>query len=167
MFKLSKVAGLQSATLLKMNYFTGLLKLSEWLHLISNNSKFSTASTSWQHKPSTFLFIAPHLLHLYNSVTFWILVDFSCVLEISVPRQRRLCLKLNSDVYSEHGGTSKMELFSKIVDAFQPLPSFTKSAILDAWMGSGYASETLFHIAYWNPITDLLFLIFFNFVLLK
>ena len=55
MFKLSKIAGLLQ--LLEMN--TGSFKLSEWCafklsYLIPNISKYSTVSTSWKLKNSTF-----------------------------------------------------------------------------------------------------------------
>ena len=86
----------------------------------SNNSKYSTASTSLLHKHSTFLSIALHLPHLYHSVTLCFFVDFSCVLGILVPHQPRLCLQRNSDVYSEHSRKSKMEFFAEIVHGFQP-----------------------------------------------
>ena len=42
--------------------------------------------------------------------------------------------------YSEPGGTSKLELFAKIVHGFQPLFFFAKSYILDVWLGSEHAS---------------------------
>ena len=38
-------------------------------YIILNKSKYSTTSTLWQHKHSTFLPIAPHLPDLYHSVT--------------------------------------------------------------------------------------------------
>ena len=60
----------------------------------SSNSKYSTASTSWQRK------------------------------------QPRLRLQLNSDSYSEHSRTSKMELFSKIFNGFQAATIFTNSCLL-------------------------------------
>ena len=41
--------------------------------------------------------------------------------------------------YSEPCCTSKMELFVKIVNGFEPLPISRKSSILDVWRGSEYA----------------------------
>ena len=85
-----------------------------------NNSNYSTVSTLPQHKHSAFLSIAPHLPHLYNSVTLWFFVDFSYVLEMSVPHQPRLHSQLNSEAYSEHSRKSKMKFFAEIVHGFQP-----------------------------------------------
>ena len=44
---------------------------------------------------------------------------------------------------SEPCQTSKMKLFGKIVQAFQPSNIFAKSFILDVWHGSEYASGTV------------------------
>ena len=44
------------------------------------------------------------------------------------------------EVHSEPCHTSKIELFAKIVDGFQPLTFFVKSSIFDVWQGSKYAS---------------------------
>ena len=41
---------------------------------------------------------------------------------------------------SEHYQTSKIELFSKIVNSFYSLTIFAKSSILDVWKGSEYTS---------------------------
>ena len=43
--------------------------------------------------------------------------------------------------YSEPSQTSKMELFSKIVNGGKLLAIFPKSSILDVWQGSEYAFE--------------------------
>ena len=40
------------------------------------------------------------------------------------------------EAYSEPSGTSKMEVFAKIVNSCQPLIIFAKSSILDVWLGS-------------------------------
>ena len=112
-------------------------------YLTSNNSKYSMASTFWQGKQSTFLSIAPLLPHQYYSVTLWFFVEFSWVSGIWVRRQPRLCLQLNSDTYSEHSWISKMELSLEIVNGFHSLSIFSKSYILDVWLGDGYASKTL------------------------
>ena len=45
-----------------------------------------------------------------------------------------------SEAYSEPSQTSKIELFEKVVNGFQPLTIFEKSSILDVWQGSEYAS---------------------------
>ena len=47
--------------------------------------------------------------------------------EFTVPRP---------EAYSEPSRISKMELFTKIVNGFQPLIIFSKSFILDVWLGS-------------------------------
>ena len=41
-----------------------------------------------------------------------------------------------SGAYSEPYQTSKMELFAKIVNDFQPLTIFAKSSVVDVWQGS-------------------------------
>ena len=46
-----------------------------------------------------------------------------------------------SEVHSEASRTSTMELFSKVVHGFQPLPIFAKSFILDIQLSSEYTSE--------------------------
>ena len=46
----------------------------------------------------------------------------------------------SAEAYSEPYQTSKIELFSKIVDSFHLLTIFSKSFILDAWQVSEYAS---------------------------
>ena len=79
------------------------------------------ASISSQHKHPTFLCFAPHLSHLYHPVTFLFFVDFSFILGTLVPHQPRRHLQLNSDAYSEHRQTSKMELFPKTVNSFKTL----------------------------------------------
>ena len=43
-----------------------------------------------------------------------------------------------SEAYSEPCLRSKMELFAKIVNSFQPVTIFAKSSILDIWLGSEY-----------------------------
>ena len=121
-------------------------------------SCFSTQSQYWLTFSQTelqmllrfcliYLSTAPHLPHLYHPATLWFFVGFSCVLGILVPRQLLfyywLCLLLYWDACSEHSQTSKIELFSKIVNGFPPLTILTKSSILDVWLGSGYASESL------------------------
>lgn len=40
-------------------------------------------------------------------------------------------MAFNSDIYSDCIGTSKMELFAKKVNGFQPFIIFAKSSILD------------------------------------
>ena len=52
---------------------------------------------------------------------------------------QKLLLKLLV-VLLEPGETSKMELFVKIVNNIKLLTIFTKSSILDIWMGSKYTS---------------------------
>ena len=42
--------------------------------------------------------------------------------------------------------TSKMELFTKVVNDLKPLSIFAKSVILDVWLGYEYASEN--HLGY-------------------
>ena len=49
-------------------------------------------------------------------------------------------IKFQTEAYSEPSRTSKMELFAKIVNSRTPLIIFTKSSILDVWLGSEYAS---------------------------
>ena len=46
-----------------------------------------------------------------------------------------------TEAYSEPSRTSKMELFAKIVNSFQRLTIFAKSAIFDIRLRSEYASE--------------------------
>ena len=41
----------------------------------------------------------------------------------------------NSKSYSVHNQTSKMELFAKVVNSFQPLTIFAKNSILDFFTG--------------------------------
>ena len=119
MFKLSKVTGLQSAALLKMNCFTGSFKLSEWLysyHHISYPIIQSTPQFQLRGKENTlFLSITPLLLYLYHSVTTWFFVDFSCASVMSVPRQPRLCLQLNWEAYSNWNSINELSflIFSK------------------------------------------------------
>ena len=43
------------------------------------------------------------------------------------------------EVYSEASQTSKIKLFVKIVNGFQPLTIFVKSSILNVWQASEYA----------------------------
>ena len=42
---------------------------------------------------------------------------------------------------SEPSQTSKMKLFAKTVKSQKPWTNFTKSSILDVWLGFEYASE--------------------------
>ena len=46
------------------------------------------------------------------------------------------------ETYSETSQTSKMKLFAKIVNGFQPLTILAKSSSLEVWQGSEYASIT-------------------------
>ena len=55
------------------------------------------------------------------------------------------------DAYSEPCQISKLQLFAKKVNGFQPLTIFAKRFILNAWQGSAYASAYIqllinFHI---------------------
>ena len=43
------------------------------------------------------------------------------------------------ETYSQPSQTSKMEVFIKIVNGFQPFTVFIKSSILDIWLGYEYA----------------------------
>ena len=45
-----------------------------------------------------------------------------------------------SEVYLEPCQTSKMELFAKVVNSFYPQTSFSKSSILDIYLGTEWAS---------------------------
>ena len=45
-----------------------------------------------------------------------------------------------TDAYSESSQTSKMELFAKKINGFQPVTIFAKNSTLDARLGSEYAS---------------------------
>ena len=45
-----------------------------------------------------------------------------------------------TEAYSEPCQTSKMELFEKKVNSFQPLTIFARILFLDVWLGSGYTS---------------------------
>ena len=47
------------------------------------------------------------------------------------------------EAYWEPCYTSKMELFSEIVNGFQPLTISTKSSVLDVWQGSEYVSGNI------------------------
>ena len=49
-------------------------------------------------------------------------------------------LKFPEVLYSEASQTSKMELFGKILNDFQPLTIFTKIFILDVWKSPEYIS---------------------------
>ena len=49
--------------------------------------------------------------------------------------------RVASDEYSEPSRTSKLELFSKIVNGWKPLTIFAESFILDVRLGSKYVSE--------------------------
>ena len=53
--------------------------------------------------------------------------------DISIPHQPRLCLHLNSEAYSKHSQTSKMESFAEIVHGSQPQTIFTENAISDIY----------------------------------
>ena len=44
------------------------------------------------------------------------------------------------EAYPEPCQISKMALFAKIVNGFQPLNIFAKNQIFDVWQGSGYTS---------------------------
>ena len=112
-------------------------------YLIPNNSKYSMAPTSLQHKHSTFLPTASQLSHLYHSVTLWFYVDFSGLLGISFRHQNGLLLRQKSEAYSKHGRTSKMEFFGKLINGFLLLNIFTESSLLDVWLGSKYVSEVI------------------------
>ena len=112
-----------------MNYFTSSFKLTEWLHSYHCiwYPIITAANTQVFHSfdfvaPQTLyiLSIASHLPHLFHSVTLWYFIDFSCVL-----------------------GTSKMELFPKKVNRFQPLTVFRKSSIFDVQLDSGCTCETV------------------------
>ena len=50
-------------------------------------------------------------------------------------------LEANLEAYSETYQTSKIEVFTKIVNGFSFLTIFTKSSILDIWQDSEFASE--------------------------
>ena len=50
-------------------------------------------------------------------------------------------MEANSEAYSEPCQTSKMEVFTKIVNGFSFLTIFAKSSILDVWQDSEFASE--------------------------
>ena len=50
-----------------------------------------------------------------------------------------------AEAYSEPSRTSKMQLFAKIVNGFQPLIIFAKSFILDVQLGFEYVSESDIH----------------------
>ena len=43
------------------------------------------------------------------------------------------------NTYSEPSEVSKMEFFTKIVNSFDPVTTFTKGSILDVWQCSEYA----------------------------
>ena len=47
----------------------------------------------------------------------------------------------SSGAYSEHSRISKMRLFEKIVNGFQPLTIFAKNSTLDVWLASECAFE--------------------------
>ena len=47
-----------------------------------------------------------------------------------------------SEAYLEHCQRSKMELFEKIIEGFEPLTIFEKRSILNFWQGSEYASAS-------------------------
>ena len=49
-----------------------------------------------------------------------------------------LTLEANSEAYSEPCQTSKMEVFTKIVNGFSFLTIFAKSSILDVWQDSEF-----------------------------
>ena len=53
-----------------------------------------------------------------------------------------------TETYSEPWYTSKMKLFVKLVNSFQPLPISAKNYVLDIWHGSGYVSIL------WAGLTD-------------
>ena len=46
-----------------------------------------------------------------------------------------------AEAHSEPSQTSKMKFFAKIANGFQLLTIFAKIFILDAWLGSEYASQ--------------------------
>ena len=54
----------------------------------------------------------------------------------------RISLLQIAEAYSETSRTSKMTLFTKIVNGIKPLTTFAKRSILDTRLGSGYAPET-------------------------
>ena len=48
---------------------------------------------------------------------------------------------LSAEGYSEPNRTSKMELFTEIVNGLNLLTVFTKSSDLDVWQGSEFTSD--------------------------
>ena len=56
-------------------------------------------------------------------------------------------MEANSEAYSEPCQTSKMEVFTKIVNGFSFLTIFAKSSILDVWQDSEFASKASYDFA--------------------
>ena len=87
---------------------------------------------------------------------------FSCALVILVRHQNRHRLHLKLEFYSEHSQTSKKELFTKKINRFQSLSfnHFYKKLHFRCLTGFTMRfRNTLFHIACWNPITELLLIL--------
>ena len=61
---------------------------------------------------------------------------------------------LAAKTYAEASQTSKMELFEKIVNNLKPLTIFTKSSVLNVWLGSEDASlskqAAMFKVDHWE-----------------
>ena len=70
-------------------------------YLISDNWKYSKASTSPQLKYSTLVCITPHFSHLHHSVTFWLFLGFLQVSGISCSPSKQTSFTLNSAVHTE------------------------------------------------------------------
>ena len=86
-------------------------------YMIPNKSKYSTTSTSWQHKHSTFLPIAPHLPDLYHSVTLWFFIDFHAYLDIDFfSAQISFTIKLSriQSIFEQRTFRSKLKKMKKI-----------------------------------------------------
>ena len=137
--------------------------MGDWIHItISHFQQFKVLHS--------FDFVATQTLYIFvpsstfiTSVTFSkTFIDsfwwFSYALRILVPHQSRLCFQLNSKTYSEQSRNN-----SKV----SALNYFNKELHLRCLTVFLIASEILFHIAYCNPIIELLFLIFSKSTLLK
>ena len=81
--KLSKIAGLQFSTLLKMNYFTGCFKLPEWLHSYHHVSCPITQSIPrlWLRGNASTLYVCS-LLQIYHICTIQQHFDFSLIFHV-------------------------------------------------------------------------------------
>ena len=71
---------------------------------------------------------------------------------MSLSIRENIYYSTDTEVYSELSQISMMELFTKTRNGLKALAIFLNSFILDAWLGSKYASEMCFSRVIFNRI---------------